>query len=217
MSIEHHPDDLMLAGFAAGTLDHGQHVAIATHLAACPKCRDFVRVLEQTGGAMLSRLPPAPMSSTAFEHIQSRLTEPMSPAPIALSPASVSESEIPGLPEFVRRYRFGKWIWVAPSVHMRPILLPHPSDTRVFLLRSGSGTKMLEHSHSGVEMTCVLSGAFRHEGGRFGPGDFDFGDDTVDHQPVVDDGQECICLVAMQGELRLNGLVGRLIQPFLRL
>ena len=32
MSIEHHPTDSMLAAFAAGTLDHGQHIAIATHL-----------------------------------------------------------------------------------------------------------------------------------------------------------------------------------------
>jgi putative transcriptional regulator len=217
MKIEHHPDDLMLAGFAAGTLDHGQHVAIATHLTACPTCRSFVRVMEQTGGAMLGRLPPATMSSNAFEQAQTRLTQTMPSASIELSPATVSESEIPGLPEFVRRYRFGHWIWVAPSVHMRPIFLPHASDTRVFLLRSGAGTKMLEHSHSGVEMTCVLSGAFRHEGGRYGPGDFDFGDVTVDHQPVVDAGQECICLVAMQGDLRLNGLMGRLIQPFVRL
>ena len=58
----------------------------------------------------------------------------------------------------------------------------------MFLLRSGPGTKMLQHSHTGIEMTCVLSGAFRHDGGHFGPGDFDLGDDTVDHQPMVDDG-----------------------------
>ena len=40
---------------------------------------------------------------------------------------------------------------------------------------------------------------------------------TVDHQPVVEAGQDCICLVAMQGELRLNGLLGRIVQPFVRL
>ncbi len=66
-------------------------------------------------------------------------------------------------------------------------------------------------------MTCVLSGAFRHDSGHFGPGDFDLGDETVDHQPIVDDGQDCVCLVAMQGELRLNGLLGRMMQPFVRL
>jgi putative transcriptional regulator len=66
-------------------------------------------------------------------------------------------------------------------------------------------------------MTCVLTGAFTHEGGRFGPGDFDLGDETVDHQPIVDAGEACICLIAMQGGLRLNGIIGRLMQPFIRL
>jgi putative transcriptional regulator len=76
---------------------------------------------------------------------------------------------------------------------------------------------MVPHSHTGVEMTCVLAGAFRHEGGYFGPGDFDLGDDTIEHEPVVEPAGECICLVAMQGRLQLNGFIGRLIQPFVRL
>ena len=58
MSIEHHPTDLLLAAFAAGTLDHGQHIAIATHLLSCPQCRSFIRSMEQVGGAVLSE-PPA--------------------------------------------------------------------------------------------------------------------------------------------------------------
>ena len=93
------------------------------------------------------------------------------------------ETEVPGLPKFLRRYRFGNWKWIAPSVHLRPIILPYASDTRVFLLKSGPGTKMLEHTHTGIEMTCVLSGAFSQDGGHYGPGDFDLGDETIDHQP----------------------------------
>jgi putative transcriptional regulator len=76
---------------------------------------------------------------------------------------------------------------------------------------------MLEHTHTGIEMTCVLSGAFTQDGSRYGPGDFDLGDETIDHQPVVDPGQDCVCLVAMQGDLRLHGLIGRMVQPFVRL
>ena len=54
MSIKHHPTDSMLAAFAAGTLDHGQHVAIATHLVSCPQCRAFMHSMEQVGGAVLA-------------------------------------------------------------------------------------------------------------------------------------------------------------------
>ena len=35
MTIAHHPGEDLLAAFAAGSLDLGQRVAIATHLAAC--------------------------------------------------------------------------------------------------------------------------------------------------------------------------------------
>jgi putative transcriptional regulator len=216
MSIKHHPTDSMLAAFAAGTLDHGQHVAIATHLVSCPQCRAFMHSMEQVGGAVLASLPPAAMSNGALAAVEARLNEPVRPAAVGITP-TVPETEVPGLPKFVRRYRFGNWKWIAPSVQLRPIALPYESDTRVFLLKSGPGTKMLEHAHTGFEMTCVLSGAFSQGGAHFGPGDFDLGDEAVDHEPVVDSGQDCVCLVAMQGELRLKGLLGRIMQPFVRL
>ena len=34
---------------------------------------------------------------------------------------------------------------------------------------------------------------------------------------VVEDGAECICLVALQGEIRLQGWIGRMLQPFVRI
>jgi putative transcriptional regulator len=216
MSIEHHPPDSMLAAFATGTLDHGQHIAIATHLVSCAHCRRFARSMEQVGGAVLDRLQPAAMSSRALAEVEARLNEPARPAAKQMAP-SLSETEVPALPQFVRRYRFENWKWIAPSVHLRPIVLPYASNTRVFLLRSGPGTKMLQHTHTGIEMTCILSGAFRQDGAHYGPGDFDLGDETVDHRPVVEPGQDCVCLVAMQGELQLKGLIGRIVQPFVRL
>ncbi|MGE0803760.1 MAG: ChrR family anti-sigma-E factor [Lautropia sp.] len=216
MTIEHHPDDSLLIGFAAGTLDHGQHVAIATHLVSCPRCRAFMHAMERVGGEVLSGLAPAAMSPGALAAVESRLTAP-APAPVAPRASTVTEQEIPALPTFVRHYRFGSWKWLAPAVHLRPIVLPHASETRVFLLRSGPGTRMLPHSHTGLEMTCVLSGAFSQDGAHYGPGDFDMGDDTIEHRPVVEEGQDCLCLVAMRGELELHGWLGRLMQPFVRL
>ena len=122
MTIEHHPDDSLLAGFAAGTLDHGQHVAIATHLVSCPRCRAFTHVMERVGGEVLSGLAPAAMSSGAFAAVEARLTAP-APAVVAPRAPTVPEQDIPGLPKFVRHYRFGPWKWLAPAVHLRPIVL----------------------------------------------------------------------------------------------
>lgn len=215
MTIRHHPDDTLLAAFAAGTLDLGRHVAVSTHLVSCPKCRDWVRMMEHVGGAVLADLPPAAMADDALARVEAMIGVTATTAP---RPAAAPvEAALAGLPEFVRHYQFGHWRWIAPRVRLRSIALPQPSDTRVFLLKSGPGTRMLQHSHTGTEMTCVLSGAFWHEGGHFGPGDFDLGDPTVDHRPVVDAEQECICLVAMEGDLKLSGVIGRLVQPFVQL
>ena len=63
----------------------------------------------------------------------------------------------------------------------------------------------------------MLQGAFSHQLGRYGAGDFDEADDTIEHRPVVEDGAECICLVALQGQIRLKSWIGRLIQPFIRI
>jgi putative transcriptional regulator len=217
MTIEHHASDVLLAAFAAGTLDLGQHVAVATHLVGCAGCRGFVRAIEEVGGDLLDRLPPGDMASDALTRIEARFGAFPATAEDRAQADRGEVGDVPGLPRFVRKYRFESWKWVAPKVHMRPIRLPEASDTRVFLLKSGPGTRMLPHSHTGVEMTCILAGAFRHDGGYFGPGDFDLGDESIEHEPVVEAAGDCICLVAMQGRLRLNGSIGRLIQPFVRL
>jgi putative transcriptional regulator len=214
MTIRHHPPDDLLTAFAAGTLDLGQHVAIATHLVNCPHCRGIARAMEQVGGEVISRLPPSDMSPGAFAAVEARLGghTVATPAPVAAGFRDIS-----GLPPFVRRYGDESWKWIAPKVHLRPIELPRASDTRVFLLRSKPGTKMVEHTHTGFEMTCVLSGSFAHDGGHFGPGDFDFGDGSDDHDVVIDSAEDCICLVAMQGDLKLHGMIGRLLQPLIRM
>lgn len=216
MTVHHHPPDELLAMFAAGTVDLGQHIAVATHLVGCAKCRAVVREMEHVGGAMLTGLPPTAMSDGALAAVARRLDE--------TSRTSVPERrrgrafrDVPGLPNFLDSYPDSSWRWIAPKVHLRPIRLPEPSATRVFLLKSSPGTRMIEHTHTGFEMTCVLSGSFVHAGGHFGPGDFDFGDGAVDHDVRISSTEDCICLVAMQGDLKLNGMIGRLLQPLIRM
>ena len=212
----HHPPESLLEAFAAGALDQGQHIAIATHLVHCTDCRAWVRTMEYVGGEVLAALPPAAMSSGAFNRIESRLTEP---APLAQSavPPPNGLADIPGLPSFVRGLPAGPWTWVAPCLYLRRVLLPETENTRVFLLKSNAGTRLLPHAHTGLEMTCVLTGSFSHDGRRYGPGDFDLGDPGVDHEIAIGPERDCISLVAMQGELKLKGLLGRLVQPLISL
>ena len=215
MTIRHHPPGELLTSYAAGTLDLGEHIAVATHLNACTRCQTMACAMEHVGGAVLSGLTPAPMSDDSLARVVARLDEPEPPA---IRPAPGGQlDDLPGLPSFVRRFTAAPWKWIAPGVRLRPILLTAHSRTRVFLLKSAPGTKMLEHSHTETELTCVLTGGFRHAAGDFGPGDFDWGDAEMRHDVTVAPSETCICLVAMRGGLRLSGLLGALIQPFVRL
>ena len=121
------------------------------------------------------------------------------------------------LPAPLSHYALGPWRWIGRGVQWRTVDVASDDAVRVFMLKAAPGTKLPRHRHTGTEWTCVFEGAFRHDLGRYGAGDFDEADDTVEHDPVVEDGMPCICLVAMQGTIKLQGALGRLIQPFLRI
>jgi putative transcriptional regulator len=213
MTIRHHPDIATLAAFAYGSLDKGRAFVVAAHVHRCASCRNIVRTYEQSAGLMLEDTPPADMSAAAADKIlglvlhdagEKRL-EPLRP-----------QAEVE-LGNVLSTYQAGPWRWMGPGVRYRSLADAPAGEARLFLLKAAPGTSLPDHSHSGTELTLVLTGAFSHQGGRFGPGDIEEADTSVEHQPVVEDGDTCICLVAMDGQLRLKGLMGKLLQPFLRL
>jgi putative transcriptional regulator len=216
MTISHHPPEELLTNFATGALDQAEHLVVAVHVSQCDRCRHFVGAIECLAGATIEDVAPAAMPIGSFDAVMARIKALPDSRSRESAPLPVDQADA-DLPEILKRCRIGKTRRVAPGVSMRSILLPAPGKSRAFLLRSLPGTRMLEHSHSGHELTCVLKGSFTHQGGRYGPGDFDFGDNAVDHRPIVGGEEPCLCLVAMTGDLKMNGFFGRLISPFVRL
>ena len=212
MTIRHHPIETRLLDYAAGTLDAGQRLLVGAHLESCPSCRRTVAMLERVGGSLLTDLSPTPMAPGARERAIARLQSAESAARVAHRPLN----DMADLPPALRNYELSRWHWSGPGVRWRSLALPEESASRVFLLKVQPGTKLPQHTHSETELTLVLKGSFSHKGGRFERGDFDDADGSVDHQPTVDSEQECICLVAMQGNLQFKGLLGRIMQPFVR-
>ncbi len=216
MTITHHPPEELLADFATGALSQAEHLVVTVHVSQCPVCRRFAHSIEQLAGAALEEATPVPMSAGAFEAVMARV-QAVPKADARTSEPVRAASDNADLPDALRGLPIDKRRWVAPGISMQRILLPVSGEHRAFLLRSAPGTRMIEHSHAGNELTCVLKGSFSHAGGTFQPGDFDFGDEAVDHRPIVGGDEPCVCLVAMTGDLRMNGLLGRLISPFIRL
>ena len=77
-------------------------------------------------------------------------------------------------------------------------------------MRVRAGKAVPQHTHEGNELTLVLEGSFHDELGRYARGDLAITDPTVEHRPVADEGQDCLCLAVTDARLRLTGPLGRL-------
>jgi putative transcriptional regulator len=212
MTINHHPSDATLAAYASGTLDQARGLVVATHLSLCTQCRKATHEFEQAYGAMLEDAEPVAMSSGALERAMAAL------GPLdVISPVPGSANAASEFPEPLSRYNLGPWRWIGRSVQWRSVDVASDDGVRVLMLKARPGAKLPRHRHTGTEWTCVFEGAFSHHLGRYGAGDFDEADESVEHDPVVDAEDGCVCLVALQGHIELQSWLGRLIQPFVRI
>jgi putative transcriptional regulator len=212
-TIHHHPSDETLAAYLREELDEGRRVLVSAHVELCNSCARMVAASNHLAGVRLEAGEQVPLDSNALRNVLARIDA-------GADASRLSSRQIVDRPYGLRalsRYEIGEWRWIGPGVHWRSVAVPAEDGARVFMLKAAPGTHLPHHTHSGTELTLILSGAFVHEGGRFGVGDFEEADGTVEHQPVVEQGEECVCLVAMEGQLRLLGLLGRLMQPFVRM
>lgn len=88
---------------------------------------------------------------------------------------------------------------------------------RTRLLRIARGVGLPHHTHEGFEYTIVLEGGFSDQWGEYLEGDFAIADQEVDHAPVADARDGCLCLAVTDAPLRLTGPLGRFLNLFLRL
>ena len=215
MTITHHPSEETIAAFAAGQLDEARALVVASHVALCPACRDSLHRLEAVGGAILADTAPATMPADALDRSLAALDVAVAesrtvPPPPAPRPAG-------RLPAPLGAYDLGPWRRIGRGIEWRKVDVASDDAVRVFMLRAQPGTRLPRHRHKGDEWTCVFEGAFRHQHGRFGPGDFDEADESVEHHPTVEAGVPCICLVALDKGIAFQSWIGRLVQPFIRI
>jgi putative transcriptional regulator len=216
MTISHHPPDDLLADYAVGALPEAEHLVVAVHAAGCARCQRFVRTMETLAGAALADGPPAPPVPGEFETVMERIAR-SPPAELQDERPRPGDPELADLPELLQSCRIGPRRWVGPGLTTRPILLAPARKCRAFLLHAQPGTRLIQHTHTGDELTCVLKGSYTDHHHRYEAGDLDFSDEEVEHELVVGDDGPCLCLVALTGDLKLHGLFGRLISPFVRL
>jgi putative transcriptional regulator len=213
----HHPRQERLLDYASGSLAEPMALLVATHLALCSPCRHALAELEAVGGALLEALPPEPVAGDSLARLLARIDRP-APPPEAVAPATPAAAELV-LPRPLRDYVGSldqvAWRHFGPLSEAR--LLPGFDRFTTRLLRASPGTALPHHTHAGSELTLVLQGGFSDVTGHYLRGDVCDADSEIDHRPVADPDDICVCLVVTDAPLRLTGWLGRLLNPFIRI
>jgi putative transcriptional regulator len=183
-------------------------------MALCPRCRTEVARIETLGGALLEDLAEAEMADDALATVLSRIKAP--------SPrvAATRERGPAFFPRPLRDYVTGDLDglpWKRLGNGIEQIIFLQNRNIRARLLRIAAGVAVPEHGHAGTELTMALQGGFRDLGNSYGRGDVATADCETVHSPAADRGETCICLAVTDAPLKLTGLIGRLLNPFLDL
>lgn len=215
------PSELLL-DYASGALAEGPALLVASHLAFNQEARADVAALEAAAGEMLASMPAEALPDDALARTLARIDAEPAPKPTSSPPAGSPMHDAIGivgtpLPAPLRRY-------LPDDAHWRPALggieeIELPLDDKSYratLIRIGAGRGLPGHRHAGSEYTLVLAGGFSDGRGRFDRGDICVADPSVEHRPVADPDQPCICLVIAEAPVRLTGIFGRLLNPFLK-
>lgn len=209
----YHPTEDMLADYATGAQGTALSLLVACHLTYCPQCRERAGFFDMVGGLLLDSVPcpaaapPIRPASTDAGHIATV------PAP---AERSVADDLI--LPRPLRR-RTGcaaadlPWRRLIPGVFEAPLELNSPG-AEAKLMRICPGRSLPRHTHEGAGATLVLAGAFSDATGRYRRGDVALADGTVDHRPLADRGEDCICLAVTDVPVRLTVPPGRIVPLF---
>lgn len=213
--IQHHLTEDLIMGYSAGLLPEAVNLVIATHVSLCDDCRAAVEAHDAVGGAVLDKAEGVAVSDDCLQGALA-LIRGIEPEP---AQREIRVDADPVLPAPLRDYIGGsldavKWRPIGMGV--KQAILKTSSDATARMLYIPAGTAMPDHGHRGLELTLVLKGAFHDDEGYFARGDIEIADAAMNHTPVADISEDCICLAVTDAPLRLKG-IARLAQPFLKI
>jgi putative transcriptional regulator len=215
MSPQHHPAEEFLLQYASGAATEPFALLVAAHLAECAACRAAVAQAEAIGGALLEDLALEAAAPHALDGDVAMILERASRQRQAERPQPASNLGSP-LRAYLSDFDSVAWRSLGPGIQ-HCVLAEDKYGAVARLLRIAPGRSVFDHGHSGNEMTLVLQGSYRAGGVQFRAGDVECADEDTNHRPVADPGQTCICLAVTDAPLRFRNLLGRVMQPFIRI
>lgn len=214
------PDEWLVA-YAAGNLSEAKATLVATHASFHPSLRKKIDFAENVGGAMLEAIEETALSDGFYDRLLGKIaTSDNSDVQGSPENTQATNSLMPKpLADYLEGRSFSdlKWRFMGPG--MKQVKLWSGEDNeKLWLMKVKGGTEIPEHGHNGHEMTLVLQGSYRVNGHKYGVGDMEIAQDDIDdHRPIIDEGDDCICLVVTEAPIKLKSLVARVMQPFIGL
>ncbi|MGD1879837.1 MAG: ChrR family anti-sigma-E factor [Kiloniellaceae bacterium] len=213
----YHPGPELLMDYASGALPEPVSLLVATHVSLCRGCQAEVARLEALGGVLFDELDGEPLGAGALDRALARLELPES---LEAAPAAKPKGDR-SLPRPLGDYLEGdleSLPWKNRGSVAEVELLSGHSGIRTRLLRIKAGTALPQHTHEGTEYTLLLAGGFSDAEAHYQRrGDVAVADTSVDHRPVADAGEDCLCLAVTDAPLRLTGPVARYFNFLARL
>lgn len=223
-----HPSDNHLVEYVAGTLDWGLSIMVSAHLSTCAECRHKVRNLNCVGGAMISSSPSSPVDDQSFAKVMERIragstTAKKQPAPLeqdtftpnnTLPEGKMVEGIPPVIQKLLPQNKGLTWKRVSSSLYESQ-LQTGQSKYKICFHKIKRGGKVVEHDHRGIEITLVLKGSFSDEKATYIPGDFLIRQPGEVHRPIATQNKDCLCISLTDAPVKITGLLGRFINPFL--
>ena len=198
-------------GYSSGNLPEAFNLVVATHLSMCDECRAALDAYDAVGGSLLDTDETSEMDSSSLAATMKL---------IAAKPAVKKSAPKSNLPAPLANYIGGDLEsvrWRPVGMGVRQAILKTSKKASARLLYIPAGSAIPDHGHKGTELTLVIKGAFSDKTARFSAGDVEVANEDIEHTPVAEIGEDCICLSATDAPLRFNSLVPRIVQPFLNI
>ena len=193
--------DALVSGYVAGSLPRPLHVLVDSHLELSPDNRQIVTGLESAAGKALDDLEPAVMGDrdAALAAIFGAEL-----APVSADPVKRCGTLPHALQDFVG-HSIDDIPWKTKMPGFREFDMDDVDGCHVSMFWIKPGRTVPAHTHEGMELSLVITGAFNDDRGRFGPGDISIADPSVDHRPTAEDTVPCIGFAVTDAPLRLTG------------
>lgn len=209
--IAYHPDKSLLVDYSAGNMNFGPALCVTAHLERCQRCHRELQGMTTLGAVLMEQQRGTEVSPDLLAQVIRKIDNEDSPPtqPVPRKKQSVLLKFVP------RDLQSIDWRGMGDTLKTHELDVGDPSHL-VTLIRMRRGGTVPKHTHKGQEITLVLQGGFSDATGSYQVGDFVECTSEIEHQPVANQNEDCICLTSRSAPIKFTGLFMRTLNPFVR-